>query len=176
MNRVLSALQPYKRPFLKTAALLVYLLIHTQLVRPVRTFLFSKQLSADVVHRVNASSEFSFYNLETRLVYIDYTKDDYHKIWFYRIPFGAFFLTGIAGLILTGAGHRFYLYLIAAHLAIALLSWLVFAADFIHTPELLSIPDFLSRYAAPVISLAIIPLARMAGRQHRIPEPVKSAG
>lgn len=152
---------------LKLSLALLYFAFHILVSRPVRTTIFSLQVNPNLVQKVEQHPLFSFHTLDTRLFYIEYNQKDDHKIWHYKVPFGSFFLFGMLGLILIGAHKNMFFILILAHTLIFLITWLIFTTDILANPYLLNIPDFLSRYMAPLSALGIIPLAFMTKRGMR---------
>ncbi|MFA5670042.1 MAG: hypothetical protein WC967_12410 [Balneolaceae bacterium] len=145
----------------KLSLVLLYIVFHILVSRPVRTTIFSLQITPSLVEKVEQHPSFSFPQLGPRYFYIEYIDQNIQNIWRYTVPFGSFFLFGMVGLILMGAHKNMFLILILAHTLIFLITWLVFATDLLSNPYLLNIPDFLSRYIAPLSALGVIPLALM---------------
>lgn len=143
----------------KLIFVIIYALFHLLILREIRTALFSWQVNDEVIQNVDVNSHLLISNLDTRLVLFEYTKDDFHKFWNYKVPFGSFFFIGMIGLILLGAGKKYFLYLIGIHAFVLLTGTLIFRIDMMQHFRLLIITDLLSRYLIPLCSLGMIPLA-----------------
>lgn len=143
----------------KITLITLYLLFHLFVMRDVRTWMFSSQFDADLIERVENSTNLRFEILDIRLVYFEYEKDDFHKFWHYKVPFGSFFLIGMVGLIVLNARRHYYFILIGIHVLVLLICSIIFMMDIAQYYQLLIITDLLSRYLIPLCSIGIIPLA-----------------
>lgn len=77
----------------------------------------------------------------------------------YKIPFGLFFLLPLIGLVILGTLRQDFFVLISIHLLGGIISFLALIYAIPEHPYVLIIPDMLSRYLIPLLSLGLVALS-----------------
>lgn len=77
----------------------------------------------------------------------------------YKIPFGMFFLFALVGLIFIGVVKQSYYYLAGIHFGGGFISFLALWYSIPNHPYFLVIPDMISRYLIPLLSLGLVALS-----------------
>ncbi|MEX0720219.1 MAG: hypothetical protein WD059_06095 [Balneolaceae bacterium] len=137
-------------------------------MREIRTLLFSYQLNETLIERVENNPNLSFHQLDTRLVYFNYSSPDFQKYWHYKVPFGSFFFVSIVGLLAVGADRKYFYSIIIVHTTVLLITSAIFLLDVSTYYWLLIICDLLSRYLIPLCSIGMIPLAVIDKRRSKV--------
>ncbi|RNC86041.1 MAG: hypothetical protein ED557_04525 [Balneola sp.] len=107
---------------------------------------------------IDGDTSLSFYS-QSSVSYTFYYNSDSSYTWVYKIPYGAFFLFSLLGLILIDAKRVDYLILIGIHFTSGLISFLFLLVGINFYHYLLIVPDLLSRYLVPLFSLGLVGFA-----------------
>lgn len=105
----------------------------------------------------NASVSFNFF--------YSHSKDP--DGWQFKIPFGAFFLFSIIGLVAISAGKNSYLLLVLLHFLGGVMSLCCVWLGIHVQPYFLVVPDFLGRYLLPLGSLGLVAITLVLKKAKR---------
>lgn len=148
----------------------LYILFHILFLREVRNVIFSAQINDTFLERIELSTTVHVEKLDIRLINFRFKEGDFQKVWHYKITFGSFFFLAMIALISLNSETKLFVILAGMHVTVIIISSLIFHIGTQWSFALLAVPDLLSRYIIPLVSLGLIPIAYIQNRQKTIHE------